>query len=137
MDTDPRLIRGFQIVAGIVTLLVLVQAVLAGQFLTGDEEDLENVHKIVGYALFMLALVQLALAWQSRDAWRYRMVIWSAVILLLMVAQIGLVSGGDDNSGDAAAIHIPVGVFLFALSSIVAMLSVMDERAKTVLRGTG
>ncbi|MCH7483617.1 MAG: hypothetical protein IIA90_00535 [Chloroflexi bacterium] len=135
MDTDPRLIRGFQLVAGLIALLILVQATLAGQF-TYKEPDLKNVHEIMGNVLFMLAIVQLALAWLTRDAWRYRMVIWSALVLLLIVAQIGLGYGGRENL-DSAAIHIPVGVFLFALSSIIAMLSAIDERAKTILRGTG
>ena len=134
MDTDPRLIRGFQLVAGLTALLILVQAALAGQF-TYNEPDLKNVHEIMGNVLFMLAIVQLALAWLTRDAWRYKMVIWSALVLLLIVAQIGLGYGGR-TSGDSAAIHIPVGVFLFALSSIIAMLSMMDERAKSVLSGS-
>jgi hypothetical protein len=134
LDTDPRLIRGFQIVAGIIALLILVQATLAGQF-THNGADLKGVHEIMGNVLFMLAIVQLALAWLTRGVWRYRMIIWSAVVLLLIVGQIGLGYGGR-TSGDSAAIHIPVGVFLFALSSIIAMLSMMDERAKSVLSGS-
>ena len=133
MDTDPRLIRVFQIIAGLIALLILVQATLAGQF-EHNGADLKGVHATMGNILFMLAIVQLALAWLTRDAWRYKMVIWSALVLLLIVAQIGLGYGSRD-SGDSAAIHIPVGVFLFALSSIIAMLAMMDERAKSVLRG--
>ena len=133
MDTDPRLIRVFQIIAGLIALLILVQATLAGQF-EHNGADLKGVHAMMGNILFMLAIVQLALAWLTRDAWRYKMVIWSALVLLLIVAQIGLGYGSRD-SGDSAAIHIPVGVFLFALSSIIAMLAMMDERAKSVLRG--
>ncbi len=135
MDTDPRLIRGFQLVAGIIALLILGQATLAGQF-EHNGADLKGVHAMMGNILFMLALIQLALAWLTRDSWRYRMVIWSVLVLLLIVTQIGLGYGSRD-SGDAAAIHIPLGVFLFSLSSIIAMLSAIDERAKTVLRGTG
>ena len=135
MDTDPRLIRGFQLVAGLIALLILVQATLAGQF-EHNGADLKGVHAMMGNFLFMLAIVLLALAWLTRDAWRYRMVIWAAVVLLLIVAQIGLGYGSRD-SGDAAAIHIPLGVFLFSLSSIIAMLSAIDERAKSVLRGSG
>ncbi len=135
MDTDPRLIRGFQIVAGLIALLILVQATLAGQF-EHNGADVKGVHAMVGNVLFMLSIVLLALAWLTRDAWRYRMVVWSAVVLLLIVGQIGLGYGGR-TSGDSAAIHIPVGVFLFALSSIIAMLSAMDERAKSVLSGDG
>ena len=133
MDTDPRLIRGFQIVAGLIALLILVQATLAGQF-EHNGADLKGVHAMMGNILFMLAIVQLALAWLTRDAWRYKLVIWAALVLLLIVAQIGLGYGGRENL-DSAAIHIPVGVFLFSLSSIIAMLAMMDERAKSVLRG--
>ncbi len=135
MDTDPRLIRGFQLVAGLIALLILGQATLAGQF-EHNGADLKGVHAMMGNVLFMLAIVHLALAWLTRDAWRYRMVIWATLVLLLIVAQIGLGYGSRD-SGDAAAIHIPLGVFLFSLSTIIAMLSAMDERAKGVLRGSG
>ena len=135
METSPNLIRGFQLTAGVVALLVFVQAILAGQFVY-NEPDLKDVHEVMGNVLFMLAILQIAFAWLSRDAWRYRMVIWSAVIFALIVTQIGLGYLGRDEP-DAAAIHVPVGVFLFSLTSIVAMLSAMDEKAKAVLRGTG
>jgi hypothetical protein len=135
LETSPNLIRGFQLTAGVVALLVFVQAILAGQFVY-NEPDLKDVHEVMGNVLFMLAILQIAFAWLSRDAWRYRMVIWSAVIFALIVTQIGLGYLGRDEP-DAAAIHVPVGVFLFSLTSIVAMLSAMDEKAKTVLRGTG
>ena len=135
METSPNLIRGFQLTAGVVALLVFVQAILAGQFVY-NEPDLKDVHEVMGNVLFMVAILQIAFAWLSRDAWRYRMVIWSAVIFALIVTQIGLGYLGRDEP-DAAAIHVPVGVFLFSLTSIVAMLSAMDEKAKTVLRGTG
>ena len=116
-------------------LLILVQAALAGQF-TYNEPDLKDVHAQIGNALFLRAILLLALAWLTRDVWRYRMVIWATLVLLLIVAQIGLGYGSRD-SGDSAAIHIPLGVFLFSLSSIIAMLSAMDERAKSALRGSG
>jgi hypothetical protein len=58
------------------------------------------------------------------------MVLWSLVILALIVAQIGLGYLGRDEP-EFTAIHVPVGVFLFSLTSIVAMLAVMDEHAKS------
>ncbi|HUF54753.1 MAG TPA: hypothetical protein VMR52_13460 [Dehalococcoidia bacterium] len=133
MSSNPGLIRPFQAVAGIVALLVFVQAILAGQFLTGGE-NLVDIHEIVGNVIFLGAAVQLALAYLTRDFWRYRMVIWSVVILALVVSQIGLGYVGREEL-DARAIHVPLGVFLFSLTSIVAMLSAMDERAKDALRG--
>jgi hypothetical protein len=136
LGTDPRLVRGFQLAAVLIAGLVLVQAVLAGQFIYNDEPSLRDAHKGIGYLLFLLAAVQLAIAWFTRDAWRYRMAVWAALVLLLMVAQIGLGDLGHEND-DWAAIHIPVGVFAFSLASIIAMLSATDEQAKTILRGSG
>ncbi len=93
------------------------------------------MHRFVGYFLFLGTALQVALAWLTRDVWRYRIVVWAAVILLVTVVQTAL---GDVNrsehNADLVAIHIPLGVLLFSLSSIVAMLSVMDEGAKTALR---
>lgn len=132
MNSNPSLIRPFQAAAGLVSLLVFVQAILAGQFITGGQNLIE-IHEMVGNFIFMLAAVQLILAYLTRDFWRYKMVIWSVVILALVVAQIGLGYVGRTEL-DARAIHIPVGVFLFSLTSIVAMLSAMDEKAKDALR---
>jgi len=133
LAASPGLIRAFQAVAGIVALLVFVQAILAGQF-TYNEEDLKDVHEMLANVVFLFAAGQLVLAWLTRESWRYKMVIWCAIILALTAAQIGLGYGGRDEP-DVAAIHIPVGVFLFSLTSIVAMLAVMDERAKEALKG--
>jgi hypothetical protein len=132
LGASPGLIRAFQAVAGIVALLVFVQAILAGQF-TYNGEDLEDVHEMVANVVFLFAAGQLVLAWLTRESWRYKMVIWCAIVLALTVAQIGLGYGGRDEP-DVAAIHIPVGVLLFSLTSIVAMLAVMDERAKEALK---
>lgn len=132
MESNPGLIRPFQAVAGLVALLVFVQAILAGQFITG-ESDVKDVHEMVGNFIFLAAAAQLILAYLTRDYWRYKMVIWSVVTVILVVCQIGLGYSGRDESG-IAAIHIPLGVFLFSLTSIVAMLSAMDEKAKEALR---
>jgi hypothetical protein len=135
MNSNPALIKPFQAVAGLVALLVFVQAILAGQFLTHGD-DLEDVHEMVGNFIFLAAAAQLILAYLTRDFWRYMMVLWSVVTLVLVVAQIGLGYGGRDEP-DVAAIHIPLGVFLFSLTSIVAMLSTMDEKAKEALNTGG
>ncbi|MEX0683692.1 MAG: hypothetical protein WD904_13265 [Dehalococcoidia bacterium] len=131
---SPGLIRAFQAVAGLIAVLVFLQAILAGQFLY-SEPDLKDVHEMVGNFLVLAAIAQLALAWLTRDSWRYKMVIWSALILVLIIAQTGLGYSGRDEP-DIAALHIPLGVFIFSLTSIVAMLAGMDEKAKTAVRAS-
>jgi hypothetical protein len=132
LGASPGLIRGFQAVAALLAVLVFVQAILAGQFITGDR-DLVDVHEMLGNVIFLAAAAQLVLAWLTRDSWRYKMVIWSAAVLVLVVAQIGLGYSGRDEP-EVVAIHIPVGVFLFSFTSIIAMLSAMDERAREATR---
>ena len=129
---SPGLIRAFQIVAGVIALLVFLQAVLAGQFAYGGEQDFIDVHEMTANVLTLLAIALIVLAYLTRNTWRYRMLIWSVVILALIIAQTGLGYVGRDEL-DAIAWHIPLGVFLFSLTSIVAMLAFMDERAKAAL----
>ena len=56
-----------------------MQATLAGQFTYNDEPGLRDAHRGFGYLLFMLAAIQIAIAWLTRDSWRYRMV-WLSVL---------------------------------------------------------
>ena len=104
----------YRVLVNVFTLLVLVQAVLAGQFLTGDAE-LVAIHRRIGEALPALALVLTVLAVVGRRAVTPgALLVPTAVLLLVTVAQTGLGFVGRDTLG-ARSIHIPVGVALFGL----------------------
>jgi D-alanyl-lipoteichoic acid acyltransferase DltB (MBOAT superfamily) len=130
---SPGLIRAFQGVVGLIALLVLVNAILAGQIISYEDRT-KDLHAGIGDLTVLLAIAQVVLAYVTRDAWRYKMVIWSVVVLVLVVIQLGLGYSADDSRA-SASIHIPLGVFIFSFTSINAMLAAMDEKAKAAVHG--
>ena len=104
----------YRVLVNVFTLLVLVQAVLAGQFLNG-EGQLVTVHRRIGETLPVVALVLVILALSARRRVSPgALLVPSVVLMLLTVAQTGLGFVGRDTLG-ARSLHIPVGVALFGL----------------------
>jgi hypothetical protein len=112
----------FQIAAGLFTVLVLVQAVLAGRGWFVDF-DLIDIHGMVGNLVFLVAVAMVAIARfampESNE--RKTLVIMSGILVLLVVAQIalGYSATADNPSSEAAALHIPNGVLIFGLAAAV------------------
>lgn len=105
MPDRSTLARAHVAVAGLLVALVLAQAVLAGRHLFQGQSI--SVHGVVGNVVFALGVAAVGLAVLAR---RQRLVVGSAVVLLvLLFAQIGLGYSGR-TSLDAASWHIPVGV---------------------------
>lgn len=114
---NPGVFRVFFIVAHAVAVLVLVQAILAGRWL--KDTDIIEVHGYIGSMLiFPLAIGQLVLAWFSRLGGRNRttVVVLSAALLVLILAQVGLGYAGRDST-EARANHLPLGVLIFGLTT--------------------
>lgn len=106
-------------VAGIIALLVLIQAYLAGDSsrLFGGGDIV--IHGIVGNTSFALAVIALGLAIALRDR---RHIGVAAALVILMTAQIGLGYAGR-TSLPAASWHIPLGVAIFGLSVYQVVLA--------------
>lgn len=107
----PGLLPVFKGVVALFTALVLVQAVLAGRGWFVDFSLIE-LHGNVGNAVFLVAVVQVALAFGLGA--RGLILPLGVVILLLVIAQTGLGYAGRDSAA-AAAWHIPNGVLIFGL----------------------
>lgn len=110
----PGALIAYRAVIGVFTLLVLVQAALAGQFLNGLG-NLRKAHQIIGMGLPFVALVLIVLALLGRRFVGTGLLITSAVLGMLTLAQTGLGFVGRQQL-EAASIHIPVGVAIFGLS---------------------
>lgn len=107
----------FRSAAAIVAGLVLIQAFLAGQFLVG--QDGRGVHRLIGEALGLVALVVAAAGFRLRTVQRDRW--WLGLGLVTMVvAQTGLGFAGR-NSLSASALHVPLGVATFGVAVVAAM----------------
>ncbi|MEJ7763566.1 MAG: hypothetical protein WKF80_12305 [Thermomicrobiales bacterium] len=107
--------RGFRWLVAVSTVLVFVQALLAGRgwFIT---PDLLKVHGYLGSLTFVIVIGQLGLAFV---AWRRGVLgiapaILSALLLLLVTSQLGLGYAGRESAA-AASWHIPNGVLIFGV----------------------
>ncbi len=116
----PGLLMPLRVVAALTAFAVFVQAIFAGQGLFIDTDQL-NIHGIIGNVTFLLVLAQVGLVWfagfRGRD--RTALLAMSLVLLVLVIGQIGLGYSGRDG-GTPAALHIPNGVAIMALSTGIA-----------------
>ena len=122
-----KLLNGYRALAGVLALLVLVQAWMAGHSnrLFGDVDIV--AHGIVGNVSYLIAVGALVLTIVARA--NKATVGVAAAIVVLMTVQIGLGYSGRE-SADAAAWHVPNGVAIFGL----AIYQVSQARA--LARGT-
>jgi cytochrome b len=121
------LISAFKGICHLVTLLVLVQAMLAGMFISGEEIDAVDIHEMVGNLLFMAVVVQLILGFLVRDWSRFGLWIWVLLLLVMVIAQTGLGYAGRDETLPVA-IHVPLGVFIFGFAMLISVLASIEDR---------
>ncbi len=103
------LLNGYRAIAGLLSLLVFVQAVIAGQAQFGEWAF--EIHGYVGNASFLLAVIGPGLAAAARAR---GLIVISGALVVAMFAQTGPGYVGRENA-DAAATHIPLGVAIFGL----------------------
>ena len=112
MQPTPKLLRIRTALAGLIAVIVVVLAFLAGRFLFLGDLVIE-IHGYIGNTVFLLALVNLGLGLIAKADGGQLAV--AGLIALLTFSQIGLGYVGRETA-DAAAIHIPNGVLLMGLS---------------------
>ena len=110
-------------------LLLLVQPILAGQFLYNGKNDYVDIHEMLGNLIFLTAAGQLVLAFLARKTFGFGLVGHNLGLVTLIVAQIGLGYSGRDNT-DSLAYHIPLGVLLFGMGCVAPILGFFDLRAQ-------
>lgn len=125
----PILVTAFKVSCHVTTLFVLLQAVLAGLFTSGEELDAKDQHEMMANVIFLAVAVQLVLAFLVRGWSQFRLVYWVAVLLVLSVAQIALGYASEDNTFPEA-VHIPLGVFIFGLALVISTLAVLEDRSR-------
>lgn len=128
MEPSRGLIGAFKGFCHLATLLVFVQAALAGAFISGEEADATDVHEMVANLLFLVVAVQLVLAFMVRGWSKFNLWAWVSALAMMMVAQIGLGYASRDNSFPEA-IHIPLGVMIFGLAAVISTLAFFEDRA--------
>jgi hypothetical protein len=102
---------------GLVALGVLLQGVWAGMFIREDQHYVSRwvaVHSLDGQVTAALALVATVVAFVQLRA-RRDLVLGTAVLTLLLVAEIGLGASLDAAQG-LLALHIPLALALMGLA---------------------
>lgn len=125
----PGFITAFKIASHAVTLLVILQAVLAGMFISGEQADAEDQHELMSNVIVVAVVIQLLLAFLVRGWSQFQLMYWVGVLLVLSVAQVALGYASEDNSFPEA-IHIPLGVFLFGLAFLISALAFLEGRLR-------
>lgn len=115
---------------GLITLTVLTQAVLAGQFVSGVSNAMP-AHGAVGGLLELAAMVLLVIAIAHRVAGeRSRVALVGSVSLALALIVQG--SLGWAPGAIPTAVHVPLGVCIFAGSLVLSIA--MTRRGGTAPR---
>jgi hypothetical protein len=119
-------VMGYRGVAVLSALLIILEAVLAGQFIGGEHGGLKDVHRIIGDVLILTVAGQTVLAFLARRTFGIGLVMHNASMLVLTFAQVGLGEAGSDQT----KWHIPLGVLLFGMACAAAMLGFFDLKSQ-------
>lgn len=119
--------------SALTAVLVLVQAVLIGQALYVNGMSTLALHGWLGSGSFLVAVVLTGMAFLSyrRGEVSSSAIALGALIVVLMVAQIGLGYSGRQG-GWPAALHIPNGVLIAGLLSMLGTMSFTPAKASQV-----
>lgn len=113
-NTGPvRRFRTAELVLGaLIVVLVLIQAILAGQHLAFDDAPI-FLHGMLGSAVFFFQIAVVVLVFM--DGASTEMKVTTLVVVAGLFAQIGLGYAARSGGHAINAIHIPLGVGLFGL----------------------
>jgi hypothetical protein len=122
----PILVTVLRVVAWLVPLGVLAQAVLAGQS-TFAGAGLIGLHGGLGHGVLLLSIVTAGLAWVTRT--RVVIALLASLAVVALIGQTGLGYAGTRTGLNAAsALHIPLGVLIVGLTTVVATLLTVGRR---------
>ena len=117
----PNLLSPYVWLSLLTLLLVLLQAILAGQGWFEDR-DYFDIHEMVANIIFLVVVVQLVLTalLKIQGPIGRTLLIMNGVLLVLVIVQIGLGYAYTEGETDqAGAWHIPLGMVIFGLSGAI------------------
>lgn len=121
----PGLITALRIVAVATSVVVLLQAVSAGLFVTGQVSflDMHGYGAMLAGLLVIATLVTAVLRWKPGGG-TSQPVLMAVVEVVLVVAQAGL------GASRALSLHIPLGVALFGVTLLYAVWACTPAAAR-------
>jgi len=112
-------------VSVVLSALVVITALVIGEGFFGGRARLIEDHGYLGNVIFIFAVVQIVLAFMQyqKGIVNRNQLILSGLLILLIFAQIGLgYSGSRSGAANALVWHLPVGVLIMGVSTVLAVL---------------
>ena len=125
--TGGTLLTAYRWIAVLFAVLIVLQAWLGSQGAFNGTGWMVTGHGHLANGMFMLITVQTALSWllYTRRLASIREIIMNVVLVALTITQIGL--GYSTRNGEIwgtmVSVHIPNGVLLMSLSTVVALFA--------------
>ena len=113
--------KAFQWLAVLMFGLLAVQPVLGG-WISFRDRGVIDIHAMVANTMFLVAVLLVGLAMLAGFARKNTFILWSMLLLVMIVAQMGLGYGARE-AREVAAYHIPMGVFAFGVGLILMLLA--------------
>ncbi|MGD9713488.1 MAG: hypothetical protein AB7V46_15690 [Thermomicrobiales bacterium] len=120
----PEWLPAYRILTFVTAISVLVQAILASQWLFKGEANLLDLHEVIANVFFLVVVLQTVMTILMRfpGAWGRQLLLANGMLVLLTLAQTGLGYSGRE-SADAKAWHVPLGVLLFGMAIAISSLA--------------
>ena len=129
------ILTGYRWLATIFAALIVLQAYLGTRGFVAAEDGLVTTHEMLANTMFLIVVAQTVLAWllYTRGRLAMNVVVMNAVLVLLTIGQIGLgYSTRGDSFINTISLHIPNGVLLMGVGTVVAALAwQLDGRRET------
>lgn len=109
----------------VLSALVVITALVIGEGFFGGRAQFIEDHGYLGNVIFIFAVAQIALAFlqYQKGVVSRNQLILSGLLILLIFAQIGLgYSGSRSGAANALVWHLPVGVLIMGVSTVLAVL---------------
>jgi hypothetical protein len=124
-------VRAFASLTGLTSLGILVEAVIAGQFIgKKHEHTLISTHGMIANVIILLSLITVILAWRLDRQTRGPLLVGSGVLFVLVVVQtiLGhLISDGHHTA--LTVVHVPVALLVFGLTIWLSLQAAVISRA--------
>jgi hypothetical protein len=119
----------FASLAGLTSLGIFLQAISAGQFMSGHSHHTwVNVHSIIGNATLLVALVTAVVATVQLRKVAGSLVGWTWGLFVLLVIQVGTGQLVANHHKGWVGLHVPVALIVFGLTVWLSVRSALLRR---------
>jgi lipopolysaccharide export LptBFGC system permease protein LptF len=127
----PSVLKWFSALVGLTSLSILVQAIVAGEFVSQDHRKYWiELHGTVAYFVIALALATMVFTIVKLRRTKRAILLGSIVLFVLVVVQVELGHEITDNKQDwLIGIHVPLAFIIFGIAVWLPINTTMLRRS--------